>query len=1323
MKGKSINRLISCFVSICIILTTSIYIKPIVVNADNTSVNTSSDPNNGNWNSENLTLKDTSEADVMTRVGAIDNFGFGWNKTTTSGYGWYSTTTTTFINPFSGATIGHNFPFPTKQQDTPLGINTIMVNSGAYNYIENHMSSAGSLYSNGYTDGYSVSKYPNGYSASNYPLSVAQNGSYFGSGLSSSNQAFTSVQPITIDYSSNQNEYNFTDPTAANYKYIRNAVLQLFVDDFQAGPTSASTNPNASTHRFTGKYHFTINGTEIQEFSDAINSLNQSGPVGQLITLRIPTQYLNLLKTGSIQIKIDDPTTSNAADGYAINFAKLLINDKAIQDYGTVTGKVTSSSGTALEGATVSDSFGDTTTTAADGTYTLSDVPAGLGMLTASLKNYQTAQQNVSVTVGNKTTANFTLQPNTVQQPTISESASSNSNADTNSPRTITVNYADQSKVPAGTKVFYQGPSDTVPFWHDYTGAFTVSSDQTIKAYGMNSDDSLRSNTTQYDVKDILPEKPTFTENSVDGKHKQVTVNFPNSSGVTTSDEVINYQGQGDSTPTDHHVTGTSVTIDIYNNQTISAITSGNFNGWDGSTSAITSKESSFTVSDVVPDKPTITYSDDGAAQEKVTIDFTNTSGISLNEYDISYVDENGVSGNHVITGSNMTYPKYTFDVNKSQTVYAYSKDTKGNQSETAYKVVNIKPPVPLFSEAAATDNPNNKIITIDFGNSSKYSLQNEHVTIQANGENSETDHVAAVTPNAQGEYIETFEVSKDQAITAYSIDTTNVQGNTGNYEVTDINPGDPVINVSPAADGSTHKVVTITYPNSNGGSLIAQNYSISDYSKSNIGLPSTAYAGSFTVSKDERVNAQSETSYVSSSGVPDNEYSNVVPEDITINPDKPTITQNSSYISPAGSSYKEITVNFANNNGENLTDEYINITTVDPVSGIETPETIHKTASDTDFATYYTFIVKSSQTITASDKDAVGTSSDTGSLDFARQSNIDTPTISETKDTAGTSAQAVVKFTSKSDEPTDKVVINIQNTSGNMNYTKTLYANDISGLTPVSTNDGVTTYSYTLSDTAAKITLNGTVITATAYDTADNEQSNPAPYTVTDILPAAPTIESITVSDDEKSAIASISYPNTNGTDVVKELYRIVSNPKDPSLSNDPKDASWSIYPSDGSEISITQGGYLQAIAVDANENISAITTSSSIQLNDYSLQASSNITYVAPTTGTRTDDTGNTATIDYSIMDNNSVVASKTNENNSLNITFTVADNNIKILDNSGNEVSTITVAAGTPIKIVSSTGNSVTTSIKASLSDGSHTVTLASINVQVGNDVSLR
>ncbi len=75
---------------------------------------------------------------------------------------------------------------------------------------------------------------------------------------------------------------------------------------------------------------------------------------------------------------------------------------------GTITGTVKNSSGTAIAGASVGFG-GGTATTNASGVYTLTGVPVGTVQLVASASGFQSVTQNVSVSGGATTTANFTL--------------------------------------------------------------------------------------------------------------------------------------------------------------------------------------------------------------------------------------------------------------------------------------------------------------------------------------------------------------------------------------------------------------------------------------------------------------------------------------------------------------------------------------------------------------------------------------------------------------------------------------------------------------------------------------------------------------------------------------------------------------------------------------------------------------------------------------------------------------------------------------------------------------------------------------------------
>lgn len=76
---------------------------------------------------------------------------------------------------------------------------------------------------------------------------------------------------------------------------------------------------------------------------------------------------------------------------------------------GTVSGKVTTSSGAAVQGATVALSSGQSAVTASDGTYSLSAVPQGTYTITVTASGYTTWNGSATVTAGNTTTINVTL--------------------------------------------------------------------------------------------------------------------------------------------------------------------------------------------------------------------------------------------------------------------------------------------------------------------------------------------------------------------------------------------------------------------------------------------------------------------------------------------------------------------------------------------------------------------------------------------------------------------------------------------------------------------------------------------------------------------------------------------------------------------------------------------------------------------------------------------------------------------------------------------------------------------------------------------------
>lgn len=175
------------------------------------------------------------------------------------------------------------------------------------------------------------------------------------------------------------------------------AVLQLFVDDFQP--------------QYCGSvFQVWLNNRRAAFVESALNSLSQTGPVGRLLTLEVPPEFLNEIGVGTLTLKIDDPVTGQG-DGFAIDFVKLLINPRVGGlAAGVVTGRVVSAGdGGVLSNVRVA-SGSLFTLTQADGTYTLSGVPAGQVPVRAVLQGRATQVRQVDViSESTKTGVDFAL--------------------------------------------------------------------------------------------------------------------------------------------------------------------------------------------------------------------------------------------------------------------------------------------------------------------------------------------------------------------------------------------------------------------------------------------------------------------------------------------------------------------------------------------------------------------------------------------------------------------------------------------------------------------------------------------------------------------------------------------------------------------------------------------------------------------------------------------------------------------------------------------------------------------------------------------------
>lgn len=156
---------------------------------------------------------------------------------------------------------------------------------------------------------------------------------------------------------------------------VKSAALQLFVDDFQS-PSMGS------------RYRAWLDGRETTDLPVVLNSLDQTGPIGKLLTIQLLPEYLDLLADGKLEIRIDDPG-NDAGDGFAFDFARLLVNPKGYRYSGTVRGvAVAAGSREPLAGVLVSAANVRQSLTDAQGRFELTQVPAGMVVTSGSKPGY-----------------------------------------------------------------------------------------------------------------------------------------------------------------------------------------------------------------------------------------------------------------------------------------------------------------------------------------------------------------------------------------------------------------------------------------------------------------------------------------------------------------------------------------------------------------------------------------------------------------------------------------------------------------------------------------------------------------------------------------------------------------------------------------------------------------------------------------------------------------------------------------------------------------------------------------------------------------------
>lgn len=166
---------------------------------------------------------------------------------------------------------------------------------------------------------------------------------------------------------------------------VHDAWLQLFIDDFQA-PSMGS------------RFQVKLNGKRFAEGEQLLNAIDQTGPVGKLVTLPVPEEFFADL-TGKPKLTVLIDEVNGAGDGWAIDFVRLLVNRKRENTCtGTVKGVVVvKGTGEPIAGATVTVGGGVSAKTNAEGAFVLAGVPTGFAVVTGSASGYADGRATADV--------------------------------------------------------------------------------------------------------------------------------------------------------------------------------------------------------------------------------------------------------------------------------------------------------------------------------------------------------------------------------------------------------------------------------------------------------------------------------------------------------------------------------------------------------------------------------------------------------------------------------------------------------------------------------------------------------------------------------------------------------------------------------------------------------------------------------------------------------------------------------------------------------------------------------------------------------------
>ena len=265
------------------------------------------DGNNSDWAAKTAVVHGTDEAELMVRTGDID--ALSGEDPNDLGY-----------NPFTAVDqYSHNYPWP-KDDTDPAGTDRIFV--GTHGLDEAR-------------DGYS----------SNYV--------WYKNGDDSENAYGDGALEITMEY----------DVSGIS---VRNALLQLCIDDFQA-------------ISFDSVFTVKLNGKDAPFIAELLNHVDQTGPTSYIVSAIIPSGFYSEISSGRLVITIDE--SAGVGDGYSVDFAKLLVNYNSDIFTGSFRGKTEPGATVRLLGTST------TVTAAADGSFEFEAIP-GLNAVRASKDGY-----------------------------------------------------------------------------------------------------------------------------------------------------------------------------------------------------------------------------------------------------------------------------------------------------------------------------------------------------------------------------------------------------------------------------------------------------------------------------------------------------------------------------------------------------------------------------------------------------------------------------------------------------------------------------------------------------------------------------------------------------------------------------------------------------------------------------------------------------------------------------------------------------------------------------------------------------------------------